>query len=191
MTTLTRSIFIGAAAALVAGSAIAGQATVFSNRDFRGHSLTLDSPHPNVGASIRDVDSIIVHSGRWEFCSRPGFRGQCETLGPGRYSSLREDWSHPIESVREIGVPVAAAGAIELYANPGFRGPRVAVNRDIRSLDRRNMDDRVSSLIVNEGRWELCTNRGFEGRCRVFGPGEYPRLGQRLEDNVNSLRRVG
>ena len=191
MTTLTRSLFIGAFSALVAGSALAGEATVFSNRDFRGQSLTLDSPHPDIAASIRDVDSIIVHSGRWEFCSRPGFRGQCEVLGPGRYSSLREDWSHPIESVREIGVPVAHAGAIELYARPGFRGPRAAFDRDIRNLERRGIDDGISSVIVNEGRWELCTERRFEGRCRVFGPGQYPRLGNRLDDNVSSLRRVG
>ena len=89
--TTTRSLIAGAVAALVAGSAFAGQATVFSNRDFRGQSLTLDAPHPDINASIRDVDSIIVHSGRWEFCARPGFQGRCESLGPGRYYSLRED----------------------------------------------------------------------------------------------------
>ena len=189
---MKRSLVIGAVAALFAGGAIAGEATVFSNRDFRGQSLTLNSPSADITArGIHDVDSIIVHSGRWEFCSRPGFRGQCEILGPGRYSSLREDWSHPIESVREIGLPTARQGAVELYGHSDFRGPRLAVNRDVWNLERRGMDERVSSVIVNEGRWELCTDRGFEGRCRVFGPGEYRQLGPRLDDNVNSLRRVG
>lgn len=193
---MKRTLVIGALGALFTAGAVAGEATVFSNRDFRGQSLTLSSPAPDITAhGIHDVDSIIVHSGRWEFCARPGFRGQCEVLGPGRYSSLREDWRHPIESVREIGVPPARLGAVELFGRADFRGPSVAINRDIwnleRNLERRGMDERVSSVIVNEGRWELCTERGFEGRCRVFGPGEYRRLGPRFEDNVNSLRRVG
>jgi hypothetical protein len=191
MTKLTRFI-LGATTALVAGAAAAGEATVFSNPDFRGRALTLNAADPDITArGMRDVDSIIVHSGRWEFCARPGFGGRCEVLGPGRYSSLREDWRHPIESVREIGIPTVRRGAIELYANAGFRGPRAAVDRDLWNFERRNLDDRVSSVIVNEGRWELCTNRGYEGRCRVFGPGEYPQIGPRLEDNVNSLRRIG
>jgi hypothetical protein len=82
-------------------------------------------------------------------------------------------------------------GAIELYPGSGFRGPSTRLNRDAWSLERHGMDDRVSSLIVNEGQWELCTDRGFDGVCRVFGPGQYPRLGRRMNDQVSSLRRIG
>ena len=153
---------------------------------------------------IHEVGSIVVHSGRWEFCARPDFRGPCEYLGPGRYASLTEDWSHPIESVREVTPGVAyapefaprhdvrpAPAPIEVFAGPHFRGPGAAFDRDVWNLGRRGLDDRISSLIVNEGHWELCTERRFEGRCRVFGPGHYPQLGRRLDDNVNSLRRIG
>ena len=190
MTKLTRFI-LGATTALAAGAAVAGEATVFTNRDFRGEALTIRGGDRDIVQNgLRDVDSIIVHSGRWEFCARPDFRGQCEVLGPGRYSSLREDWSHPIESARELGAGPRTA-AVEVYNRPGFRGRTAAFDRDIRNLTRQGFDDRVSSVVINEGRWELCSDRAFSGYCRVFGPGEYPRLGGRLDDNVTSLRRVG
>lgn len=190
---MKRSLVIGAACALFAAGAIAGEATVYSHRDFRGNSMTLrNAGDPFIADNgMHDVGSIVVDSGRWEFCARPDFRGPCETLGPGRYASLREDWSHPVESVREIGHGGPSQAAIELFPRPGFRGPGVALDRNVRNLHRRGIDDQVSSLIVSEGRWELCSERRFEGHCRVFGPGEYPRLGPRLEDNVSSLRRVG
>lgn len=188
MKRLTRFI-LGATTALAAGAAVAGEATVFTHRDFRGDALTIQNADRNIVRNgIRDVDSIVVHSGRWEFCAQPNFRGQCEVLGPGRYSSLREDWRHPIESAREI---LTGAAAIEVFNQPGFRGRTAAFDRDIRNLTRQGFDDRVSSVVVNEGRWELCTDRGYTGQCRVFGPGEYARLGGRLDDNVTSLRRVG
>jgi hypothetical protein len=192
MKRLTRFI-LGATTALVAGAAVAGEATVFTNRDFRGQALTIRGGDRDiVDNGIRDVDSIIVHSGRWEFCARPDFGGKCELLGPGRYSSLREDWRHPIESAREVvAIGGSRTGAIEVYGRPGFRGRTLAFNGDVRNLGRTGLDDRVSSVVVNEGRWELCSDRAFTGHCRVFGPGEYPRLGGRLDDNVASLRRVG
>ena len=190
MTRLTRFI-LGATTVLAAGAAVAGEATVFSNRDFRGEALTIRGGDRNIVQNgIHDVDSIVVHSGRWEFCARPDFRGQCEVLGPGRYSSLREDWRHPIESAREIAM-VSRGNAIEVYGQPGFRGRAEAFDRDVRNLSHEGFQNKISSVVVNEGRWELCTNRGFTGVCRVYGPGEYPRLGGRLDDNVTSLRRVG
>lgn len=197
---------IGALCALFAAGALAGEATVYTHRDFDGTSLTL---HNGADANLRDngignVGSIVVHSGRWEFCARPGFRGPCEQLGPGRYSSLTEDWSHPVASMREVtpgvvyGPEHARPGygrpdyaAIEVFPGPRFRGPGAAFDRSVWNLGRRGLDNRISSLVVNEGEWELCTEPRFEGFCRVFGPGEYPRLGRRLDDNVNSLRRIG
>ena len=38
------------------------------------------------------------------------------------------------------------------------------------------MDDRASSIVVNEGVWQLCSGPAFSGTCRVFTPGRYPKL---------------
>jgi hypothetical protein len=153
------------------------------------------------------ISSIHVREGRWKLCSRPEGRGDCEVLGPGRYATLPRTLNHRIESIfavdRVAYEPRAgerrdgprrggwAQSSVELYAGEDFTGPRTRLDRDVWSLERRGMNDRVSSVVVNEGRWELCTQRGYEGVCRVFGPGEYRELGRRMEDRVSSLRRVG
>ncbi|HYC36618.1 MAG TPA: beta/gamma crystallin-related protein [Usitatibacter sp.] len=82
----------------------------------------------------------------------------------------------------------ARAGAIDLFPGPDFRGRPIRVERDVSSLARQ--DDQVSSVIVHEGVWELCTEPGFRGRCRAFEPGRYESLGRRLDDRISSVRRV-
>ena len=190
------SAAIGALGVACATAAIAGDATVYSRSHFEGRALRLQGSDPNIGNNgFDDVRSIVVHSGQFEFCSRPGFEGQCEVLGPGRYSSLREDWRHRILSVRDLSQPIAApmprATSIELYPGPGFRGPMTALDRNVRWLERRGVDERVSSVVVNDGVWELCSAPRFAGTCRTFEPGHYSRLGPRLDNQVSSLRRVG
>ena len=193
---------LGAICLVLATAAAATEATIYSRSHFEGRALTLHRSDPNIGAAgFDDVGSIVVHSGRWQFCSRPGFEGQCESLGPGRYSSLREDWKHRVLSVRDTSEPLPApepspvpgprVSAVELFPGPGFRGPGTGIDRDIRRLERFGIDDRVSSLVVHEGVWELCSEPRFDGHCRTFQPGRYPRLGQRLDNQVSSLRRVG
>ena len=51
-----------------------------------------------------NTSSIIVENGRWEFCSQPDFRGDCVTLGPGRYAPLDRSLTNRIESVRPLQV---------------------------------------------------------------------------------------
>jgi hypothetical protein len=207
---MKQSIRIGSAivAALFAGAALA-DITVYNRDNFAGPAMTLSGEYSNLrGTGFYDsISSIDVHSGRWEFCSLPEHRGDCRVLEAGRYASLPQALNHRIESVRPLDrvayEPRAyeegryayrrgpVSGAVELYAAPGFRGPSISLDRDAWNLERRGFGERASSVIVHEGRWELCTDRGFDGRCRVFGPGEYPRLGRGLDDQVSSLRRIG
>jgi hypothetical protein len=202
---MKRSIRYGAmAAALFAAGLASADVTVYRQQGLRGPSLDIRGATRDLeGSGFYDnISSIEVHSGRWEFCSRPNFRGDCRVLDPGRYSALPQVLNHRIESIRpegarsEGGVAYHERGwpyhpAVELYAAPGFRGPSVTLDRNVRNLDRRGTGDRVSSMIVREGTWELCTEPRFNGRCRTYGPGQYPRLGWRMDDNVSSLRRVG
>ena len=190
------SATLGALGLALATAAVAGDATIYSRSHFEGRALSLRGSDPNIANNgFDDVGSIVIHSGRFEFCSRPGFAGQCETLGPGRYSSLREDWSHRVLSVRDLAQPIPGpaprVSSIELYPGPGFRGPVTELDRNVRWLERRGIDGSVSSVIVNDGAWELCSEPRFGGHCRVLEPGRYARLGPRLDNQVSSLRRVG
>ena len=80
-------------------------------------------------------------------------------------------------------------GAIELYGRPDFRGRSVLIERSQQDLADLNFDGRASSAIVREGTWQLCTEPGFEGRCRIYRPGEYQQLAE-LDDRVSSIRRM-
>lgn len=83
----------------------------------------------------------------------------------------------------------AVAGELTLFADSDFRGARVTVQGDARDLRRMNFNDRVSSVIVRSGTWELCADSDFRGRCAQFGPGEY-RVLPNFNDSVSSVREV-
>ena len=87
--------------------------------------------------------------------------------------------------------PRARYSALEVYTLPGFRGSTMKFDGAATTLDRATTNEGVSSLIVREGVWELCTGVDHSGSCRVYEPGRYPRLGSFEGAPVGSLRRVG
>jgi hypothetical protein len=131
-------------------------------------------------------------------CRDSYFRGECRTFGPGRYDDFDSlNFLRRVSSLRPVGgvvppappvAPTRVAG-IELFADPGFRGDRVAIDGTISDLARSDFIDRTESVIVNEGTWEVCSGAGFSGSCAIFGPGTYPQIGG-LGHEVSSLRRV-
>jgi hypothetical protein len=83
----------------------------------------------------------------------------------------------------------AFAGELTLFADSDFRGARVTLQSDTRDLRQLNFNDRVSSLVVRSGTWELCQDSNFSGRCAQFGPGEY-RVLPNFNVAVSSVREV-
>jgi hypothetical protein len=128
------------------------------------------------------------------------------TLQPGRYPSLREiGLSNRVSSARELGGWGPAPGpgrdgrddrwgggvrAI-LYSNPEFRGQQYVIDDNVLpDLANTGFNDRAQSLRVERGYWIFCSDAGFQGTCRTFGPGSYPTLGQGLDNKVSSGRRI-
>jgi hypothetical protein len=91
------------AALLAAGSAAAAEVTVYKQQNFGGdnHSLR-DAAYDLSRVNFHDqISSIVVHSGAWEVCTQPQFRGDCVVLKPGSYAALETRINHRIESMRE------------------------------------------------------------------------------------------
>jgi len=91
------------------------------------------------------------------------------------------------------GLFVAAqAGAqITLYSGEEFQGQSVTTDRAIGNFGRSDFNDRASSAVVSGGRWEVCQDAHFEGRCMVLRPGNYPSLGAMgLDNKISSVREV-
>ena len=84
-----------------------------------------------------------------------------------------------------------ALAQITLYPREGWRGRPVNVNNSIRDLRSAGFDNRASSVVVERGRWEVCSLPNFQGECRILRRGSYESLsGMGLDDSISSIRSV-
>ena len=191
-------------ATLVSASAYAAGLTMYTQPDFTGQQHTFRGDATSlVHSGVEDqASSARIDSGQWQLCTQPDFKGDCMTLGPGDYSRLDERVFHKVESVRQVGGNERyqrysrysgydeGSGALELFAGTGFRGHMMDLDRDMPRLGGRGEGLGISSLVVNEGTWELCTEPGFRGECETYDRGHYRDIG-RLNNQVGSIRRIG
>ena len=85
-----------------------------------------------------------------------------------------------------------AAAEITLFGQPDFQGRSFTTQGAVPNLERQGFNDRASSAIVERGRYEVCEDRRFRGRCVILRRGQYPSLAAMgLNDSVSSLRPVG
>jgi hypothetical protein len=85
----------------------------------------------------------------------------------------------------------AFAGQITLYQHPGLRGQNMATTTALPNLKRSTFNDFASSVVVDDGTWEACTEPYFHGRCAQLAPGAYRQLIRDLDGLVASVRPVG
>lgn len=78
--------------------------------------------------------------------------------------------------------------SITVYDDANFRGASREFTSEDRNLGRTPFNDRISSMRV-EGRWEVCTDAEFRGRCRIV-EGDVRFLNGGFNDNISSLRPV-
>lgn len=84
-----------------------------------------------------------------------------------------------------------AFAQVTFYEGEGFRGRAFTTARPVGDFSRTGFNDRASSVIVDKGRWEVCEDARFGGRCAVLRPGSYESLeGMGLENRVSSVRPV-
>ena len=85
-----------------------------------------------------------------------------------------------------------AGAQIALYENEGFGGRSYSSTHSVSNLADNGFNDRASSAIVRGGRWQICADAYFGGRCTTLGPGEYPSLeAMGLSNRVSSVRALG
>ncbi len=122
----TRSLrgLLVAAVALVSASALAGEITLFQNRDFRGTAVTLQSPMLSLERNgFATASSAIVGSGVWEACTSANFQGQCVRLQPGEYRNINAVLNDDVASAREITVASAVPAPVIVASVPAPSAP--------------------------------------------------------------------
>src|ERR1700692_2486324 len=93
--------------------------------------------------------------------------------------------------VAAICCATQAAAQVPFYEGEGCRGRAFTVDKTVWNFDRTGFNDRARSAVVERGRWEVCEDARFEGRCTVLRPGSYESLaGMGMDKRISSVRPV-
>jgi hypothetical protein len=131
-------------------------------------------------SSARQIDR--GGHGRWRDRDRDDDRGHGYGYENGRDND-RGGWRGGWQGGGRGGPDVV------MFTNPRFEGQQVELSQDVRALSDVGFNDRATSLVIREGRWEFCDHADFRGECIVLGPGRYEYL-ERLNNRISSMRRV-
>src|SRR5438128_159060 len=70
-----------------------------------------------------------------------------------------------------------AAAQVVFYEHENFQGRSFSTEGPVEDMRNFGFNDRASSVEVIHGRWEVCDNSRFSGKCITLRPGRYPSLG--------------
>ena len=88
-----------------------------------------------------------------------------------------------------LGFSTLAVAQVTFYENEDFRGRSFAAGNWVNDFRRYGFNDRASSAIVSKGRWQVCEDVGFTGRCVELRPGNYDSLrAMGMNDRISSVR---
>lgn len=93
------------AAGLVVAGQAAAQITLYQDDGFQGRGISADRPVENFADNgFNDkASSAQVRGGAWQVCTDAYFQGQCVTLRPGNYPSMRSmGLNDEISSIRPL-----------------------------------------------------------------------------------------
>jgi uncharacterized protein YcfJ len=97
----------------------------------------------------------------------------------------------PLLGIAAVTLAAHASAQITFYEGEGFRGRTFAANGEVKNFQQTGFNDRASSVVVERGRWEVCEDARFQGRCVVLRRGAYDSLGgMGMENRISSVRRV-
>lgn len=166
--------------------------TLYQDADFSGRQLSLSVAEGHLSRHEYNDSalSIEVRRGRWQLCEHADFFGDCQIFGRGRHQ-LSGRLARGVSSIRPVAGPdnrpMPGTGAIVLYEHVDFRGRELSLAETVSNLASIGFNDRVSSVEVLGGRWELCSDADFRGRCMLLFPGRYP-LDSSFNDRISSVR---
>jgi uncharacterized protein YcfJ len=90
-----------------------------------------------------------------------------------------------------LTISAQAAAQVVFYQGENFRGRSFTASKEVRNLQNVGFNDRASSVVVSSGRWEVCDDARFRGRCMVLRPGHYSSLAAMgLNEPISSVRAL-
>lgn len=190
---------------------------LYDEYDFGGNSEPVSARVDNLDITQWNdrAVSMVISEGNWQLCTDAYYRGSCAMFGPGSYRDLGNGLARQVSSLRpeangarnnnsggyipapQMGSPQpdgsgAWRGGLRaiLFSDHDLRGANLVIDGDLPNLDGSRFNDRASSIRIEGGYWQFCSDAGYRGDCRTFGPGDYPNLSDGFEGKISSVRRV-
>jgi len=85
----------------------------------------------------------------------------------------------------------SARDEVVLYDGESYAGTAIPLNGSIPDLVDYRFNDAASSIVINQGSWEVCEDADFRGHCEVLTSSAPSLRGLRLNNNISSLRPAG
>lgn len=168
---------------------------LFPHADFRGRGrpFPLQPVHRPLDKEFSDlrwigrndaVSSLKVLSGNWELCEHPAFRGWCRVFSEDELRLSARRFHDRVSSLRPVTLP---RRGITVFQHENFEGGSrnfTAAHADVSEI---GINNRISSVQVHDGRWELCSNADFR-RCVIVDRDQTDLRHIGLENRISSLR---
>ena len=170
--------------------------TLFSDRNFRGRSVTYRRDVPDLEPLGFNDDTSSLRVGRgevWEVCEHSNYQGRCVVVSGEESDLRRNSWNDLISSFRRVDStgprpPFQGAAYIVIFDQTTYRGTPTNFNGPVPDLYNLR---RAQSVTIGRGVWELCDGRNFTGRCVTLDRSVPDLRIYNLRNRVSSLRPVG
>jgi uncharacterized protein YcfJ len=94
-------------------------------------------------------------------------------------------------AISAIAMAAQSVAQVTFYENNSFQGKSFTTQRAVRNFETFGFNDRASSVVVSNDRWEVCENIRYSGKCAILRPGNYPSLtAMGLNNKISSVRSV-
>ena len=84
----------------------------------------------------------------------------------------------------------SAAADIRVCENANLRRPCIDLRHGVNDLGDWGISNSISSFSIGSGRWLMCTDVNFGGRCEVFSESRDNLQGTPFQDRISSLRPI-
>jgi len=179
---------------VLVGVAQAQSIIVFTGPDFRGEQQTFDRAAPRLADAGWDdrIASVKLRGGEWQLCRAESF-SECIRVS-GDVSNLdRWGMDYAVNSLRPVpgDQPPSTSGtpSITVFEGSGFRGQQRGFQGSIPRLRNQGWSDRIGSVVVGAGEWEICAEEEFRD-CFTVTENQAELTSKRLDYRIRSLRPV-
>lgn len=169
---------------------------LYEDAGHRGRSATTTRDVADLRTIGMDdrISSVATARGEvWELCEDRNYRGRCVEVSGAEADLRQHNFQDRASSVRRVERGTGFGGwrpigrpQIILYDETNYRGRSMTVDDATAALGL--FANRTASVQVVRGRWELCDQTKFSGRCIVVSGNVRDLASVAFRDRLSSLR---